>query len=73
MTDLIYVFQDIEGEHIQFDHKEDAFRLLPQVLTTSLVFQEGGSGPRLSDGRGRGELGSLNPPPQLVITPLLVD
>ena len=31
MCDLIYVFQDIEGKHICFDHKEDGFRIQPQA------------------------------------------
>ena len=31
LKDLMYVFQDIEGKYIRFDHKEDGFRIIPQV------------------------------------------
>ncbi len=36
MRDLIFVFQNIEGEHIHYDSKEDAFRLDKKVSIYTL-------------------------------------
>ncbi len=40
LSNLIYVFQDIEAEHIRFNHKEDAFRLHPQASGAVKKFSE---------------------------------
>ena len=37
LRDLIFVFQDIEGKYIRFNHKEDGFRILPQVTFSSVT------------------------------------
>ena len=37
LRDLIFVFQDIEGKYIRYNHKEEGFRILPQV-SASLAY-----------------------------------
>ena len=37
LRDLIFVFQNIDGQYIQFDSNQDAFRLSSKVSCTTLI------------------------------------